>query len=411
MKDVFSTITHLSNVIEQSLSDTFGFCSKVSCMYKEGLSTLPFLIDLLREALHSENLKETAHSRILYKLLQNEKLQRSFIETFLPDIDYSCDAIQIPYPDKNRIDLTIKGNTFFLIIENKINGACEQYKQIDRYVKIAKRTFPFEEIYVLYLGGEGNQSPSEDSMSSETKEMLGDRFICKNYKDDIAPWIKSVYEKIDFDEQPYLKSSLLCYKTYLENKYNINNEYKEMNNKLDKAIADELKLDSIALDEKIKVIEDQIDNIDKIKERLSSMLEDFLNQIEKQNIREWYNQCSDILNSNPVLTMEDETEFGFIFNYRNTLFRCCVSFDEENVNPYWGIKGLNESISSRPKIFRSLCDLVLRSNKGFHNCEYNSKEWAVSDYEDKDLIVDRFIVLTRLICESDSCTIVNSTPS
>lgn len=50
--------------------------------------------------------------------------------------------------------------------------------------------------------------------------------------------------------------------------------------------------------------------------------------------------------------------------------------------------------------------LVLQSNKGFHNCEDNSEEWVVSDYEMKELIVDRFIMLALLICNSEMCTIL-----
>ena len=98
-------------------------------------------------------------------------------------------------------------------------------------------------------------------------------------------------------------------------------------------------------------------------------------------------------------------KFGFNFMYRNTNFRCCVSFDDDNEDPYWGIKGLTEDIYSRPKIFEALQKMVIQSNKGFHNCEYNEKEWVVSDYEKKELIVDKFISLAHLICGSESCAV------
>lgn len=410
MKNDFSSILYLSHVIEQSLNATFQTCFKVSCMYKAELPKFPLMIDLLGEALHSEVLKETAHSRILYKLLQYKEIQTSFIERFLPNVDCSFETIQIPYPDKNRIDLTIKSDKFFLIIENKINGAYEQPEQIDKYVRIAKQTCSEEEIYVLYLGGETNMFPSEYSLSLEYKQLLQDRIICINYKTDITPWIEEVYEQTNFENQPYLKSTLLCYKTYMENKYNINTAYKEMNHKLDKTIAEMLQLDTMPVEEKIKVIEDQIDNIDKISERLSSMLEEYRKESERLSIQDWYKQCSESLSYKPILTMKDETEFGFNFMYRNTEFRCCVSFDDYE-NPYWGVMGIKENTQTRPKIFESLRDLVLQSNKGFHNCEDNSKEWAVSDYESKELIADRFIELARLIYNSEACTIVEKPQS
>lgn len=404
MNDNLSFILRLSQAIEKNLDTTLEILYKVSSLYKEELLTLPFSIDILSEALRSEHLKETVHCRILHRILQNKDMQNSFIQYFMPDIDYAIDSIVIPYPDRHRIDLTIKGNTFFLIIENKINGACEQQKQIDRYVRIAQQTYPSKQIYVLYLGGETNIFPSEDSMSLEIQQLINDRIICRNYKDDIIKWIALAYKQVEFNDQPFLKSTLLLYKTYLENKYNINNQYKAMNNKLDKTLIEMLGLKEIALDEKIGVIQDQIINIDKIRERLSDMLQDYKDQLIILNIKDWYDQCTTVFSNNPILTMEDNTEFGFNFMYRNTNFRCCVSYDDDE-DPYWGIKGLDEDIYSRPKIFEALQKMVIQSNKGFHNCEYNSKEWVVSDYEKKELIVDKFITLTHLICGSESCTV------
>ena len=222
MSNIDFSILSLSQVIEHSLDDTLRACLKISTSYKEELTNSPFIIDLLDDALRSERLKETAHSRILYRILHDENMQRKFVEYFLPSVNCSAASFQIPYPDRHRIDLTIKSDNFFLIIENKVNDAPEQPNQINKYVRIAQQTYPDEEIYVLYLGGSENIYPSEDSLPMSVRQLLGDRLICKNYKDDIVPWIESVYEQIDFSEQPYLKSTLLSYKTYLQNKYNLN---------------------------------------------------------------------------------------------------------------------------------------------------------------------------------------------
>ena len=401
MNNIDLSILRLSDTIGQSLNDTFCVCQKIITSYRKELSDSPFVIDLLDDALRSERLKETAHSRILYKILQDSNMQKRFIEYFLPDVGDAFANIQIPYPDRHRIDITIKSDNFFLIIENKINNAPEQPRQIENYVRIAQKTYPNDQIYVLYLGGAANIYPSEDSLPTEIRQLLCNRVIYKNYKDDITPWIESAYQQIDFNEQPFLKSTLLLYKTYLENKFNLN----KMNNKLDKALIDSLGLDSIPLSEKIKVIEDQIDNIDKIRERLSALLDKYSEQSNLSDIQEWYNQCSDILSHKPVLTMENDIEFGFNFKYRNLDFRCTVSFDD-NENPYWGICGLTKNVNSHPKIFNALKQLVLQSNKGFHNYEGNSPEWVISDYERKELIVERFVSLTKLICRSEYCSII-----
>lgn len=402
MNNIDLSILRLSDTIDESLYNTLNFCRNFSDSYKNELSKYPFMIDLLDDALRSERLKETAHCRILYRILHDKNMQKRFVEHFLPDVDCSFESIQIPYPDRHRIDLTIKSDNFFLIIENKINNAPEQTDQIDRYVKIAKKTYPAEQIYVLYLGGETNICPSEKSLSADVRNLLGDRIILKNYKDNIAPWVALVYEQIDFNAQPFLKSTLLSYKTYLENKYKLN----KMNNNIDKALIETLGLNSMSISEKINVIEDQISNIDKIRERLSFLLDAYYEQSIIQYINKWYKCCSDILSDKIVLTMENNMEFGFNFRYRNRTFRCCVSFDDGDENPYWGIYGKDENINSCPRIFESLKNLVLHSNKGFHNCEDNSEEWVVSDYEMKELIVDRFITLAQLICDSETCFIV-----
>jgi len=174
---------------------------------------------------------------------------------------------------------------------------------------------------------------------------------------------------------------------------------------LDKALVDALGLDSLPFEDSIKIIEDQLNNIDKIRERLSSLLDDYTKQSNICDIQKWYNQCSDTLSHKIVLTMEDDIEFGFNFKYRNRDFRCLVSYDD-NKEPYWGVCGLTENINSCPNIFNALKQLVLQSNKGFHNYEYNSSEWVISDYERKELIVDRFITLANLIYCSESCSIV-----
>lgn len=228
MSNIDLSILRFSDIITQSLEETLSVCQNISASYKKELSGSPLMIDLLNDALRSERLKETAHSRILYRILHDNNLQKGFVEYFLPNVDCTFESIQIPYPDRHRIDLTIKSDNFFLIVENKVNNAPEQPSQIANYVKIAQQTYPDNQIYVLYLGGETNIYPSENSLPTEIRQLLCDRIICKNYKDDIIPLIESMYEQIDFNEQPFLKSTLLLYKTYLENKYNLN----KMNNTL-----------------------------------------------------------------------------------------------------------------------------------------------------------------------------------
>lgn len=401
MKHIDISILRLSDTIENSLNDSLTLFQQISNSYFEELSNSPLMINLLDDAMRSERLKETAHSRILYRILHDKNMQKRFVEYLLPNVNFTVESIHIPYPDKHRIDLTIKSDKFFLIIENKINNAPEQTTQIDRYVKYAQKTYSDAQIYVLYLGGETNVCPSRKSLSEDIRNLLGDRLILKNYKDDITPWIASVYRQIDFNVQPFLKSTLLIYKTYLENKYNIN----EMNHKIDKTLIETLGLDFLQLEEKTRVIEDQITNLNKILERLTYLNETYKEQIRVQNIKEWNKLCSKKIGGKIVLTMENNMEFGFNFMYRNREFRCCVSYDNNCEDPYWGIQGRTVNANSCPKIFDSLKKFILHSNMGFHDYEYNDAEWVISDYEMNDLIVDRFITLTHLIYNSESCSV------
>lgn len=181
MSNIDLSILRFSDIVAESLDETICVCQKISASYKKELSDSPFMIDLLDDALRSERLKETAHSRILYRILHDNNMQKRFVEYFLPDVDCSFESIQIPYPERHRIDLTIKSDNFFLIIENKVNNAPEQPSQIADYIKIAQQTYPDNQIYVLYLGGETNIYPYENSLPTEVRQLLCDRVICKNY--------------------------------------------------------------------------------------------------------------------------------------------------------------------------------------------------------------------------------------
>ena len=74
MSNLDFSILSLSQVIEHSLDDTLHTCLKIFALYKEELTNSPFIIDLLDDALRSERLKETAHSRILYRILHDENM-------------------------------------------------------------------------------------------------------------------------------------------------------------------------------------------------------------------------------------------------------------------------------------------------------------------------------------------------
>ena len=209
--NIFKIVQTFASLTQESVLNTLSLSRSFRQCYIENTEMLPVSINPLVDAHFNQRLRETA----------------------------------------NRIDLTIKGKNFFLIIENKVNGAQEQKKQVDRYVDIASKIYPSKEIYVLYLNQDGYTYPSEYSLSSKVKMKLGKNFICKNYKVDILNWLYSVNRIIPFDTEQQLKSSIVVYIGYLEEYFGNSKRQIIMNNKLDKLIVEQLKLDNKSTSEKL----------------------------------------------------------------------------------------------------------------------------------------------------------------
>ena len=105
----------------------------------------------------------------------------------------------------NRIDLLIKERkSYAIVIENKIWGAPDQEKQIEKYIDYVIDTgIPKRRIFVIYLTSDGNKRVSDISFTDKAKKHLGcsgksnGRFICVNFKDDIMPWLDTLVEQIN----------------------------------------------------------------------------------------------------------------------------------------------------------------------------------------------------------------------
>lgn len=397
MENILNILEVLEHTALASISDTLSLSASFGQCYSEMDTLFPVSINPLVDAHFNQRLKETAHSRILYSLLTGSDFVKNHFLHYFLDNGVSLANITIPYPDKNRIDLTIKGDDFYLIIENKVNGAQEQEKQIDRYVEIAEETYPKEQIYVLYLNKEKHNIPSKLSLSHETKVNLGDNFICKDYKHDILKWLYCVNDEIIFDTEPQLKSAIMVYIGYLEEYFQTSKQQKIMNNKLDNLIKEKLQLENKTTSDKLKVIKDELTTLNKLKERLEKLQKQYLKDI----FESWYNDCAEQIDDNIALTRESPTEFGFDFEFRKLQFRCELSVDEGGY--YWGIWHISGRTSKHN--IENLRNIVLNSRLGFHNYEGNAEKWVVSDYASENDIVERFVALTSIIVNNEECTI------
>lgn len=160
-------------------------------LYKKEQAKLPFHINVIDELWANEN----AHSRILFKLLQykadNELV---LLESFIDMLPSEVPKIRTPNINCNvkYIDLLIEEpGQYAIIIENKIHGAADQLKQLERYIeKVDKLGIKPENIWIIYLTRDGSKKVGEHSLSEGMKSKLGDRFVEMNYRIHILPWLR-----------------------------------------------------------------------------------------------------------------------------------------------------------------------------------------------------------------------------
>lgn len=193
-------------------SETLNELIKIAKDWKKKPCTHRFnLID----ELHAN---ENAHTRILVRMLQIPALLRSFLEyikenfpeqaTFVIPKELSSNDVS---EFSDYIDAKIETKSFCIIIENKINDAVDQDRQIERYVEKVK---PHNNnIFVLYLTIDGNKKASPDSIGK-----IKVPIIPVNYNDHILNWLenKITFSVFDTLQQPFLQSGILQYIDHLK---------------------------------------------------------------------------------------------------------------------------------------------------------------------------------------------------
>ena len=212
------------------------------------------------EELHAN---ENAHSRLLRMFLQYDKGRKEFtvFKSFLsiPKIRSVMSSVEMNNPEffneKGRIDLLVKDNQYAIIIENKICGAQDQDKQLERYIQYMKgKGINDGNIYVIYLTMSGEKSVSNNSLTEVAKKILGfneeknetGRFIPLNYRYDILPWLEGQVLPNCCIKEDLLISGLKQYIDYLKNLTGVETDYNqnrkimcEIQNKLDlKSLSD-----------------------------------------------------------------------------------------------------------------------------------------------------------------------------
>src|SRR5258706_3066686 len=114
--------------------------------------------------------------------------------SFPPDHRFQAEHCRVSQPD--FIDLLIEMDSgdgkYAVIIENKINWAKDQWKQLQRYVEsVKKRRFDAKQIYVFYLPLTSNKDPNRDDVGAITRE-LGVNYRKITFDTDILNWLETV---------------------------------------------------------------------------------------------------------------------------------------------------------------------------------------------------------------------------
>lgn len=174
-------------------------------------------ISLINDLRLSTNIHETAHSRILYKLLcahgkEKHQFLKMFLESVGLNIELDIDKAEINV-ESEHIDVLIHDCQKYIIIENKVNHACDQDRQLVSYIE----SLNGKDVYVLYLVRSNNdKDPSENSLPTARRLGLEKKGKYKkiSYQTHILNWLHKCKET-DIDNE-LLKSALIQYCNYIE---------------------------------------------------------------------------------------------------------------------------------------------------------------------------------------------------
>jgi len=245
---------------EYELNFWFKLGQELKILKKIEEEKIPYHLNLIDE-LHAN---ENAHTRILLKLLKYKTGGRyPFVESFLGMMSQKCS--QYPFPidaiqeleltfDKEKIDLLIedRDHRFAVIVENKIQNAADQQKQIERYIeKVRSRVKETLQIWVIYLTSDGTKQISSFSLTQKAQEMLSmsdednGRFVEINYKDDILEWLMNqVLPEIKHRDELMI-CAIQQYIDYLRGRYNLRINQKDLRHKMEEKIKEALKLTDV----------------------------------------------------------------------------------------------------------------------------------------------------------------------
>lgn len=322
------------------------------------LSKLPYRLNLLDDLSTNEN----AHSKLLIRLLQYQPALKDFL-TFVnknsnTTFYFNIDKINKPVLtfERMRIDGLIReSNKYAIIIENKIHGAREQDRQIERYINKCKEIgFKVDQIYILYLTRNQEDDPSEQTWGDYKQEDFHLRYSKLSYKSEILPWLEGYLIKLSCKEQ-LIKSAIIQYIDHLKHMFNNKEIFSNMDAELRKFLSKELKLSEDNV-ENIDVINEKIKDVNELKDQLTALVA----ATKEDLFKEWKNNIDKKFNfeENKIFYKSDPKflRTGVILEYKGNRFSVLI---EHNFNTvYYGFGNYEATDNLVPEIKEFLEPLI-----------------------------------------------------
>ena len=366
-------VIRLSNRLFQcklnGLHECIMFSNQVSDIMVRHFAQRPFHLNVIEAACRGR-FKETGHSLVLADMLKHLYIQSSFLSTFL--------GLQHEYmkvtAENDRVDVALKSDDMFVIIENKVNAAEEKKNQVYRYVHkigMEKYGYVMSQIYVVYLNPTNRIPPSNYSLCDDKNinnvfEDLGEgHYTIQSYKYDITSWLR----ELSIDNEPHISSALDQYIDFLENKFHTSPLDKNMNNEIKQFLLKELQIEGKSYDEQIAALDNQ-------QEKVSDLLDAIDNlKIEQSHtmMREWQGQIEGQIEKQlGIVLAADEHSFGIQLNNKVWL-GVWDGYDSKDHLPYWGFQFDDYKKDGMPALSDPIKTIV--KNAGIE-CYNEEKGWV-----------------------------------
>ncbi|HGU9769127.1 TPA: PD-(D/E)XK nuclease family protein [Morganella morganii] len=321
---------------------------------------------------------ENEHSQVVADILnyniggENIFLSSFLLQCFKCDISFDCKKTDIT-SEKYRIDILVKNKEKAIIIENKINNAIDQQEQLKRYINIVKHLGIKEEnIFIIYIKRRNKDIYPSDSLSVYHNSFRS-RVSISSFSDDILPWLTN-------DVLPNIKKKdsnlfhfVSQYIDYL--KFSLKKDV-VTDMKINKFLIEELGLNESESDLNVRLIQDEIENINEVQNCLNKLL----TEQKEKSFNRWYNM---LMNDYPDLKIirnenkEAFTKVGVLFSSGIDEFSVLVEKDSNSI--YYGVSRHFTNAENYSDNIKEISKKI--TDSGFKESESWWYAWRYTSYE------------------------------